>query len=280
MTTLLSRPPRAAGATPGLAARLAALDNRYKALIFAGEVLVFLALWELAVGYWGLVNPVFFPQPSAIAQGFGELVEGADLPDHLLTSLTSWLTGFAIAIAIAVPVGLLMGSSLPVDRVVGPLAWSIYATPMVAYQPLALAWFGFGRGPVVFLVVMGAVFPILLNVAAGIRTTNPSLLRAGRVYGGTRMDLYRKVYLPSTVAFLLAGLRQGAVMATIALIVAELAGTSTGIGALIVRTANMYNTDQSFAAIGIVILWSVGVTQLIGVLGRRIAPWTRTRELA
>lgn len=82
------------------------------------------------------------------------------------------------------------------------------------------------------------------------------------------------------MAFLLAGLRQGAVMATIALIVAELAGTSTGIGALIVRTANMYNTDQSFAAIAIVILWSVGVTQLIGVVGRRIAPWTRTRELA
>jgi ABC-type nitrate/sulfonate/bicarbonate transport system permease component len=281
MTTLLSRPPRAAGATtPGLAARLAALDNRYKALIFTGEVLVFLVLWELAVGYRGLVNPVFFPPPSAIAFGFGELVETAGLPTHLLTSLTSWVTGFAIAIAIAVPVGLLMGSSLPVDRVVGPLAWSIYATPMVAYQPLALAWFGFGTGPVVFLVVMGAVFPILLNVAAGIRTTNPSLLRAGRVYGGTRLDLYRKVYLPSTVVFLLAGLRQGAVMATIALIVAELAGTSTGIGALIVRTANTYNTDQSFAAIAIVILWSVTVTQLIGVLGRRIAPWTRTRELA
>lgn len=279
MTTLLTRPPRA-DATPGLAARLAALDNRYKALIFGGEVLVFLTVWELVVGYWGLINPVFFPPPSAVLQGFGELVEFADLPTHLTTSLTSWLTGFAIAIAVGVPLGLLMGSSLGVDRVVGPLAWSIYATPMVAYQPLALAWFGFGTGPVVFLVVIGAIFPILLNVAAGIRTTNPSLLRAARVYGGRRMDLYRKVYLPSTLVFLLAGLRQGAVMATIAMIVAELAGTATGMGALIVRTANMYNTDQSFAAIGIVILWSVAVTQLIGVLGRRLAPWTRMGGLS
>ncbi|SEF11195.1 ABC transporter permease [Jiangella alba] len=273
MTSVATGPSRAAG--PSLAARLAALDPRYKALIVAGEVLVVLALWQLLVGSWRVVNPIFLPPPLSILEGFDELLASGQLGEHIATSIRSWLTGFGLATLIGVPLGLLMGSSLAVDRVVGPLAWTIYATPMLAYQPLALAWFGFGTGPVVFLVVMGALFPILLNVSAGMRTTSPSLVNAARVYGGGRLQLYRKVFLPSTVAFLIAGMRQGAVMATIALIVAELAGTSTGMGALIVRTANSYQTDQSFAAIAMVVLWSVGMTQLIGGVGRWVAPWTK-----
>ncbi|SDT72444.1 ABC transporter permease [Jiangella sp. DSM 45060] len=273
MTSVASGPSRAAG--PSLAARLAALDPRYKALIVTGEVLVVLALWQLLVGSWRVVNPIFLPPPLSILEGFDELLASGQLGEHIATSIRSWLTGFGLATVIGVPLGLLMGSSLAVDRVVGPMAWTIYATPMLAYQPLALAWFGFGTGPVVFLVVMGALFPILLNVSAGMRTTSPSLVNAARVYGGGRLQLYRKVFLPSTVAFLIAGMRQGAVMATIALIVAELAGTSTGMGALIVRTANSYQTDQSFAAIAMVVLWSVGMTQLIGGVGRWVAPWTK-----
>lgn len=276
MTSLATRPSGARPAAgPGLAARLAALDPWQKALIVLGEVLVVLAAWQLLVGSWRVVNPIFLPPPLSILEGLDELLASGQLGEHVVTSIRSWLTGFGLATLIGVPLGLLMGTSLAVDRVVGPLAWTIYATPMLAYQPLALAWFGFGTGPVVFLVVMGALFPILLNVSAGMRTTSPSLVSAARVYGGGRLQLYRKVFLPSTVAFLIAGMRQGAVMATIALVVAELAGTSTGMGALIVRTANSYQTDQSFAAIAMVVIWSVGMTQLIGGAGRWLAPWTK-----
>ncbi|TQM11594.1 ABC transporter permease [Pseudonocardia kunmingensis] len=260
----------------GLAARLARLDRKHKALVFGGEVVLFLAVWQVVVGQWRLVNATFFPPPLSVLDGLVDLVSSGTLTEHALTSVQSWVTGFALAAAIGIPLGLLMGSSLPVDRIVGPLAWTIYATPMLAYQPLSKAWFGFGTGPVVFLVVIAAVFPILLNVSAGIRTTNPSLISAGRVYGGSRFQLYRKVLLPSTVAFLFAGLRQAAVMATIGMIAAELTGSSTGMGALIMRTSNTYNTAQSFAAIGLVVLWSVAMTQLISGLGRWWAPWTRT----
>lgn len=275
MTTVLNRLGNVR-TSEGLAARLGRLEPRYKALIFSAEVVLFLAAWQVVVGYWGLINATFFPPPLSVFDGFGELVSSGELTEHAFVSVQSWLTGFAVAAAIGIPLGLLMGSSLPVDRIVGPLAWAIYATPMLAYQPLSKAWFGFGTGPVVFLVVMGAIFPILLNVSAGIRTTNRSLVDAGRVYGGNRLQLYRKVFLPSTVTFLIAGLRQGAVMATIGMIAAEVTGSSTGMGALIMRTSNTYNTDQSFAVIAIVTLWSITMTQLIGVLGRVLAPWTRS----
>jgi ABC-type nitrate/sulfonate/bicarbonate transport system permease component len=262
----------------GFAARLAALSASGKALIIAAEVLLLLIIWELAVSVFGWINSVFLPSPLDIAAGLGQLIDSGVLAQNAMVSVQSWLTGFALAIMIGLPIGLLMGTSVPMDRVVGPIAWTIYATPAVAYQPLSKAWFGFGTGPVIFLVAISAVFPLLLNVAAGIRTTNPSLLRAARVYGARRIDLYTKVYLPSTVPFLFAGLRQGAVMATIGLIVAELTGSSVGMGALIMKSANTYHTDQSFAAIMVVVIWSVGMTQVVTGVERLVAPWTRERR--
>ncbi len=273
MSTLLASGPNL-GKT-GVAAWLASLDTRGKAVVIAVEVVILLALWELVVGVLGWINPVFFPPPSAIAGGFVELLQSGALWTNIAISMQAWLTGFAIAVVVGVPVGLLMGSSLPVDRVVGPIAWTIYATPAIAYQPLAKAWFGFGIGPVIFLVTISALFPILLNIAAGMRTTNQSIIRAGRVYGGSRMDLYRKVFLPTTVPFLFAGLRQAVVLATIGMVVAELAGSSSGMGALIIRSANTYQTDQAFAAIAVVVVWSVGMTQVMTGIERWVAPWTR-----
>ncbi|WP_022892839.1 ABC transporter permease [Agromyces subbeticus] len=259
----------------GLASWLAGLSAGGRAAVLAVEVLLLLVVWQLVVGVWGLVNPVFFPAPLDIARGFGELVASGSLAANAAISLQAWLIGFALAVVVGIPVGLLMGGSLPVDKVVGPIAWTIYATPTIAYQPLSKAWFGFGIGPVIFLVTVSALFPILLNVAAGMRTTSPSLLRAGRVYGASRFELYRKVFLPSTVPFLFAGLRQAVVLATIGMVVAEMTGSSSGMGALIIKAANTYQTDQAFAAIFVVVIWSVSMTQVVSLVERWTAPWTR-----
>lgn len=273
MTALLATGPNLGRG--GAAAWLAGLSARGKAAVIAIEVVILLVLWQLVVGVFGWISPVFLPPPLAIAQGFGEIVANGSLAANAGVSVQAWLTGFALAVVVGIPVGLLMGASLPVDRVIGPIAWTIYATPSIAYQPLAKAWFGFGIGPVIFLVTISAIFPILLNVAAGMRTTNPSIIRAARVYGAGRMRLYRSVYLPSTVPFLFAGLRQAVVLATIGMVVAELAGSSSGMGALIIRASNTYQTDQAFAAIAVVVLWSVGMTQVVTAVERGVAPWTR-----
>lgn len=273
MTALLAAGPNLGRG--GAAAWLAGLSARGKAAVIAVEVIVLLVLWQLVVGVFGWISPVFLPPPLAIAQGFGEIVANGSLAANAGVSVQAWLTGFALAVVVGIPVGLLMGTSLPVDRVIGPIAWTIYATPSIAYQPLAKAWFGFGIGPVIFLVTISAIFPILLNVAAGMRTTNPSIIRAARVYGAGRMRLYRSVYLPSTIPFLFAGLRQAVVLATIGMVVAELAGSSSGMGALIIRASNTYQTDQAFAAIAVVVVWSVGMTQVVTAIERGVAPWTR-----
>lgn len=253
---------------------LSRIDPRVGALLFAGEVILLLLAWQVLVGGLGLVNPLFLPPPLATAEGFVELYTGGTLPEHITASLGAWAIGYGLAAGVGIVAGLLVGSSVAADRLTGPILWTIYATPWLAYRPLTKAWFGFGLGPIIALVFIASVFPILLNTSAGIRTTSRSLLSAGRIFGATRAQLYTKIVLPSTVPYILAGLRQSAVMATIALVVAEMTGSSTGIGALIAYTANTYNTNQSFAAIVMVVIWSVGMSQLIRLVGRWVAPWT------
>lgn len=249
------------------------LSGRQGAWLFVVELAIVLVLWEVLVGTFRVINPLFLPPPTTIVSGFVELFATDRMVTDLVSSMMAWFIGYGMAVAFGVVGGLVVGSSFVADRLVSPILWSIYATPWLAYQPLTKAWFGFGRGPVIFLVFIASVFPILLNTSAGIRTTSRSLLNAGRVFGATGIHMYRQILLPSTVPYILAGTRQGAVMATIALIVAEMTGASRGIGALISFTAGTYNTNQSFAAIVITVTWSVGMSQLIRLIGLWLAPW-------
>lgn len=237
------------------------------------ELVVLLFIWQLIVGQFGLIHPLFLPPPLEIFGGLWQMFVAGELWTHLLISLKAWLMGYSLAVGVGVVAGLIVGSSVSADRLVKPLLWTIYATPWLAYRPLTVAWFGFGIGPVTFLVFIAALFPILLNTSAGVHETDSSLLDAGRVFGARRSELYRKIVLPSTLSFTLAGMRQGAVVATTALLVAEILGATKGLGALITIKTNTFQTGQAFAAILIAVVWSVSISQLIRFLGKRLAPW-------
>lgn len=249
------------------------LDRRTTATILALEVIAILVVWQVAVGGFKLVNPVFLPPPTRIADGFATLMARPDLIDQLSSSLLAWSIGFGVAIVVGVVLGILLGSSLPMERLAGPLLWTIYATPWLAYRPLSVVWFGFGFPPIVFLVFIASLFPVLLNTAAGVREVEPSLLSAGRVFGIGRVATYRHILLPSALPFVLTGIRQSAVMATISLIVAEMTGSPDGLGAMIANLTARYQTGQVFALVAIAVMWTVGIGEVLKVIGRRAAPW-------
>lgn len=249
------------------------LDRRTTALVLAIETLLILAVWQVAIGTFKVVNPVFLPPPLEILDGFATLAARADLPQHLGTSLWVWCLGFLLAVIVGVSLGILTGASVPVDRLSGPVLWTIYATPWLAYRPLSVVWFGFGLAPIVFVVFVASVFPVLLNTAAGVRSVDPSLVQASRVFGISRLRVYRRILLPSALPFVIVGMRQSAVMATISLIVAEMLGSSIGVGASLGILTSRYQTGQAMAFVVIAVLWTVGVGQLLKVIGRRVAPW-------
>lgn len=256
------------------------LDRRTTAVVLAIEAALILLVWQVAIGVLQLVNPVFLPPPSRILEGFGTLAARDDILQHLGTSLWVWILGFTLAVVVGVVLGVLTGASIPVERLSSPVLWTIYATPWLAYRPLSVVWFGFGLAPIVFLVFIASLFPVLLNTAAGVRSVDPSLLQASRVFGISRLRTYRSILLPSALPFVIVGMRQSAVMATISLIVAEMMGSSVGLGALVGILTSRYQTGQAFALVVIAVLWTVIIGQLLKAIGQRVAPWQTDARLS
>jgi ABC-type nitrate/sulfonate/bicarbonate transport system permease component len=249
------------------------LDGPAHAVLLFVEFVAIVLLWQLSVVVLELVNPIFLPSPTSIAEGFKELVVSGEIWPHLSLSLKGWVTGYALAVVAGIVIGTLVGTSLPVHRLTSPLLWSFYSIPWLAYRPLTVAWFGFGLAPIVFLVFIASLFPILFNTAAGVGETEESLLNAGKVFGSNRFSIYRKIVLPSALPYVFAGMRQSVVLATIALLVAEMTGSTIGVGALITIKTNSFATQEAYAAIVIAIVWTVSVSHAVKILGKRVAPW-------
>ena len=142
-----------------------------------------------------------------------------------------------------------------------PFISALYSTPRIVFVPLIIMWFGLGLGSKIVIVVLSAFFPILLNVMSGVRTTDAQLLRAARSYCATEWDLFRTIVLPSTVPFIIVGLRQGVALGLIGVVVGEFFAGSFGIGYLVGQSATMFETDLLFACV--VIVATVGIVASI-----------------
>lgn len=249
-----------------------------RATVLLVEIVAILLVWEWATGVARIVNPVFLPPPSRILGGFGDLFRGPDLGPNLMFSATCFLIGYVLAVLVGIPLGLLVGGSRISGRLGGPLMWALYALPWSAARPIATVWFGFGAGPVIFLVFVAALFPIMLNTAAGAQTVPTPLLAAGRVFGAGRLTIFRKVSLPAILPFVMVGLRHAVVVGMIGLLFAEITGSAKGIGALIKVRTSTFDTDQAYALIVIVVI----ATRLLGSgvdqAGKRLTPWARTER--
>lgn len=237
------------------------------------EAVLILLVWQWVSGIARIVNPIFLPPPTQLAAGVARIFGSGEILAHLLPSLVAWCAGLGLALLVGIPMGLALGRSYAVHRLAGPFVWSLYATPWLAYQPLSKVWFGFGLAPVIFLVFVAALFPTMLNTAAGVSTTRRSLLNAARVFGAGKSEILRKVVFPSSLPLVLAGIRQSIAMATIALIVAEMNGPSFGVGTLIITKTQARTIDEAFAGILVAVVWTLTMTQLVKSLGDRLAPW-------
>ncbi len=254
-----------------------------RALLVLLEFLGIFVIWQVAIGTFELVNPIFMPTPTDVIEGFGQLFGSGDksvisatdqdIWVHIKRSAYSYTVGYSIGVMIGIPFGLLIGTSRVAYKLTGPLVWSLYAVPWVALRPMATVWFGFEAAPVIFIVSFASLFPILLNTAAGPQTVDKSLLRSAEVFGASKLDRFRKIILPSSLPFILIGLRQAIIIAMISLLVAEIVGSSKGLGALIVLMTSNFRSGAAFA----VIVMAVTVTIILGQGARyaaeKLAPW-------
>ncbi len=216
------------------------------------QLLVVAALYEAAArsGYFA---PALMPPLGTVAQTLSiPLLDGTMLR-HAAATLYRVLFGFGLAVAVGLPLGVLMGRFRPVENFVLPLASALMPIPSLAWVPVFILWFGLGNTVTILIVFYAALFPMLLNTWSGVRSVNPIWLRAAGAMGANERALFWKVIIPGASPFIIAGLRQSFLRSWIAVIGAEmLAASDWGLGWVIFDAKEFLNTDVMLASLVVI----------------------------
>jgi NitT/TauT family transport system permease protein len=262
--------------------------NRYGPwLVTVANLTVFFCIWELFARS-GVVNSLFFPTASSMFEALwngltttappGAVVSGS-IRDHLLYTLTNLGIGLVIACVIGIPAGLLMGGNKYVEKILSPYVWAFASLPRIALVPLFILFLGFSVTMQITIVALSAIFPIIINSWAGVKTTDKSLLAAAKVFGANRRELYTKVVLPYTLPFIISGIQQGIGRGLVGVIIAEIFGGARGLGYLVTRSADTFNSSLMYAVLLLLVIVSLTLIQLTRWLEAYVAPWRRIEGL-
>jgi NitT/TauT family transport system permease protein len=238
-----------------------------------GFVFLLLAVWELL---GPLVNPILFSYPSKIAVAFYELTfETGELPYYAMESLEILFCGLLCAIIVGVPLAVLMTRFKPVDWA---LEWPInalYSTPTVALVPLLVLWFGIYMQAKIVVVFLFAVFPILINTYQGVRECDKNMLEVARSFRSPEWKMWQDVLLPFALPYIAAGIRLAIGRGLVGMVIAEFYTTISGLGYMISRYANVFETDKTFVPVILLMFLGIALTTALRWVERRIAPWSR-----
>lgn len=229
-----------------------------------------LLLIVLITVWWIVVvqsKSVIFPTPLQVVTGTLELVEDGTLWGHISSSLMRVGTGFFIALAIAVPLGLWMGRVDGAYTTLNPVFQILRPISPIAWIPLAILWFGVGNESPIFLIFIASVFPLIVQTAAGVHTIEQRYLRAAENFGVSRYKLFRQVVIPAVLPDLLTGIRISLGVAWLVVVAAEMIALRSGLGYLIMDSRNAGNRyDLVIAAmiiIGVIGLLLDGLMRLL-----------------
>jgi NitT/TauT family transport system permease protein len=229
------------------------IRSAYRAAL---TILVLAAGYEL-VARSGYFPPVLMPTLSKIGSTLlTGLLDGSILT-HAGATMYRVMVGLALAVAVGLPLGVLMGRFTPVENFVMPLASALMPIPSLAWVPVFILWFGLGNIVAILIVFYAAIFPMLLNVWSGVRAVNPIWLRAAGAMGADEKALFWKVMVPGCSPFIITGVRQAFLRAWIAVIGAEfLAASDFGLGWVIFDAKEFLNADVMMASL--VVIGAIG----------------------
>src|SRR3974390_742950 len=239
-------------------------------LITFASIAAVLIFWEI-VGRQ--INPVFGSYPTAIAVAFWELLVTGQLWTALFESLKPFVVGYGLAIVIGVPLGLLIGGFRAAEAALGIYVTAGYAMPLVALVPLLILWLGLGFAVKVAVVFLMSLFPIIINTWLGVVAVPKTLIEVGKSFVAPDLVILRRIILPATLPYIMAGIRLAVGRAVVAMVIAEFFTSIAGLGAIIINAANNFDTATMFVPIALLMVLAVGLNSLIGVVERRIAPW-------
>ena len=239
---------------------------------------IFAAVWQI-VATVADIPRIFLPKLSEILQQYPEMIEEGIFFGNVWISLRIYLIGMAVSIAIGVPLGLIVGGIKILDRILLPYLWVVYTTLLIILMLLILLWVGINDRARVFLIVVSAVPAIVVIVMEGVKTVDPSLLRAARSFGARRGVLFAKVIMPSTIPFIATGVKMGVSRGLIGLFVGELFTGQDGIGYIITLASKVFNIPRVFAMLLMFVAFSVAMVGLAQYIERRLSVWRSSAAL-
>src|SRR5262245_25873153 len=243
---------------------------RSRAVVAAVSVAVFLLVWEIAPRI-GLVDPFYTSMPSRVLAACVDVIRAGTLAHDAAVSLSEFVSGFALALAVGIPLGLLLGAFPILRDLIDPPVMAIYATPQLALLPIFVLWLGIGMGSKIAVVFLGAVIPIVVNTMAGVRQVDRALVLAARSFCATRLDVFARVILPASLPAVMVGIRLGVSRAILGVVVAEMYVSQDGIGNQISRLGSAFRVDRLLVYVLLVSLFGLAMTTLVRKLEERVA---------
>lgn len=263
-------PQHDTGSEPGVAARVGALVLRVLKPSLA--IIALLAIWEVAPRV-GLVDEVFLPPFSTVFGAFVDLAQSGELWEHVSASLSRALTGFAVAVVIAIPLGIAIAWYRPVAEFLNPVLELFRNTAALALLPVFVLILGIGEESKVALVIYACTFPILLNTISGVRTVDPLLIKSASSLGLPPIRLFQKVILPAAVPTIFTGIRMAAASSILVLIAAEMVGAKAGLGYLITASQLNFQIPNMYAGIVAIALLGLLLNAVLVLVERRLSRW-------
>jgi NitT/TauT family transport system permease protein len=251
-------------------------------------------LWQLVTSM-GWVNAQILPSPWAVVIKWLEYAAPYEPYDAASMSWLSWVfsgelirdtmgsmyrvaVGFIVGAGLALPLGLAMGASQRVYAWLNPLMQVLRPIPPIAYIPLSILWFGLGNPPAIFLIAIGAFFPVLMNTIAGVRHVDSIYIRAARNLGASQTTLFLRVMLPASVPYILSGVRIGIGTAFIVVIVSEMIAVNNGLGFRILEAREYFWSDKIIAGMLSIGMLGLAIDLAMNKLNNHLLRWHRGLE--
>jgi len=239
-------------------------------VISLASLVIVVAVWEV---FGRGVNPIFASYPSAIYAAGMKMQASGLLVRAFFESMQPLLAGYFLATVAGIPLGLLLGRYRWAEWGLGIYVTAFYAAPLVALVPLFVLWFGLGFAVKTAIIFVLAIFPITINTWAGVKAVPRTLIEVGKSFVASDAAITWKIIVPATLPFIMTGLRLAVGRAIIAMVVAEFFTAITGLGGIILKAGDNFDTARLFVPVLILMALGIGLTALVGWLEDKVAPW-------
>ncbi len=245
---------------------------RYERTLRFTMPVVVLLIWQLTSDF-GLLDASYFPSPTTISSEAVDLIESGRLWEA--TWATGWrvLQGFFFGSLIGFVIGVALGTSTLMRAAFEPLVYAFWTVPKLAVLPLLLLIFGFGDTPMIMLIVLNTLFLVLIPTISAMSSVPAAYQETARAFNVNRWQLFRHVLLPSSLPDIFVALKLSAGASILVAVAAEFVNGNTGLGYLIWNSWQVFLPEPMYVGIVVVALIGTLFTMLIGVIGKRVAPW-------